>query len=159
MSSHETAQIATPEASQSGLTAVQTEALSALLSGETIKAAAELAGVDRSTVHRWLRDDWHFQAARNRGIEAIQAATITGLQALAQSALEAVQKSIRDGDQQTAINVLKGLGLLSGHQIVLRSGNPEVLREESEVCSREAASNLKIRGWSIFPHESGAQEP
>lgn len=153
MSSDETAQIATLKASQGGLTAIQTEVLSALLSGESIKAAADLAGVDRSTVHRWLRDDWHFQAARNRGIKAIQAATITGLQALAQSALEVVQKSILEGDQQTAINVLKGLGLLSGQQIVLRSGNPEVLREEYEVCRREAASNLKIRGWGIFPHE------
>ena len=153
MSSDKTAHIATPEASQGGLTAMQSEVMSALLSGETIKAAAELAGVDRSTVHRWLRDDWHFQAARNRGIAAIQGATITGLQALAQSALEVVQKSILDGDQQTAINVLKGLGLLSGQQIVLRSGNPEVLREDIEVCRREAASSLKIRGWGIFPHE------
>ena len=159
MSCDETAPIATLEASHSGLTAIQSEVLSALLSGETIKAAAELADVDRSTVHRWLRDDWDFQAARNRGIEAIQSATITGLQALAQSALEAVQNSIRDGDQQTAINVLKGLGVLSGHQLTPRSGNPDVLREESEVRSREAASNLKIKGWSIFPHESGAQEP
>jgi len=153
MSSDKTAQITTLEANQSGLTASQIEVLSALLSGETIKAAAELAGVDRSSVHRWLRDDWKFQAARNRGIEAIQAATIAGLQSLAQSALEVVQKAIRDGDQQTAINVLKGVGLLSGHQIVPRSGNPEVLREESEVCRREAASNLKIRGWGVFPHE------
>ena len=153
MSSDKTAQITTLDANQSGLTAIQVEVLSALLSGETIKAAAELAGVDRSSVHRWLRDDWNFQAARNRGIEAIQAATITGLQALAQSALEAIQKAILDGDQQTAINVLKGLGLLSGQQVVLRSGNPEVLREEHEVCRREAASNLKIRGWGIFPHE------
>jgi hypothetical protein len=159
MSCDETAPIATLEASRNGLTVIQSEVLSALLSGETIKAAAELADVDRSTVHRWLRDDWHFQAARNRGIEAIQSATITGLQALAQSALEVVQESIRDGDQQTAINVLKGLGLLSGEQIVLRSGNPGVLREESEVCTREAASNLKIRGWNIFPHESGPQAP
>ena len=159
MSSDKTAHIATPEASQSGLTAMQSEVMSALLSGETIKAAAELAGVDRSTVHRWLRDDWHFQAARNRGIDAIQTATITGLQALAQSALEVIQKAISDGDQHTAINVLKGVGLLSRHQLTPRSGNPDVLREESEVRSREAASNLKIRGWSIIPHESGAQEP
>lgn len=151
MNIYESAQIATPDTRQDALTAVQIEALSALLSGETIKTAAEVAGVDRSTVHRWLRDDWHFQAARNRGIEAIQTATITGLQSLAQSALEAVQKSIHDGDQQTAINVLKGLGLLSGHQIVSRSGDPEVLREESEVCRREAESSLKIRGWSLFP--------
>lgn len=154
MSSYKTAQITTLEANQSGLTAIQVEALSALLSGETIKAAAELTGVDRSSIHRWLRDDWNFQAARNRGIEAIQAATIAGLQSLAQSALEVIQDSIRDGDQQTAINVLKGVGLLSGHQFVPRSGNPDVLREESEVRRREAASNLKLRGWSIFPHDS-----
>lgn len=159
MNSDKTAQITTLEASQNELTAIQIEVLSALLSGETIKAAAKLAGVDRSSVHRWLRDDWNFQAARNRGIEAIQAATIAGLQTLAQSALEVIQESIRDGDQQTAINVLKGVGLLSGHQFVPGSGNSDVLREESEIRRREAASNLKLRGWSIFPHESDTQVP
>ena len=52
MSNDETAQFAILEASQSGLTAVQTEALSALLSGKTTKGAAELVNVDHSTVHR-----------------------------------------------------------------------------------------------------------
>lgn len=150
MSSNETAQFATVDAGLCELTVVQIDALSALLSGETIKTAAELAGVDRSTVHRRLKDDWHFQAARNSGIQAIHAAIITGLQALAQDASKTVRESIRAGDQQTAINVLKGLGLLSGRHANLGSANPDVLREESEVSAREAASNLKIRGWSIL---------
>ena len=150
MRDDKTAQIATLETSQSGLSAIQIAALSALLSGETIKAAAESAGVDRSSIHRWLREDWNFQAARNRGLEAIQAATMAGLHSLAQSALEVVRGAIAEGDQQAAISVLKGLGLLSGRQTVTRSGNAEVLREEYEVRRREAASDLKLRGLTTF---------
>ena len=67
MSNNEIAQFATPEVKQNGLTAVQFATLSALLSGLTMKAATELASVDLSTVHSWLRDDWHFRAATIHG--------------------------------------------------------------------------------------------
>ncbi|HEV2293877.1 MAG TPA: hypothetical protein VGR35_08465 [Tepidisphaeraceae bacterium] len=39
-----------------GLTPAQATALDALLSGTSVKATAELAGVDRRTVHRWLTE-------------------------------------------------------------------------------------------------------
>ena len=97
-----------------------------------------------------FRDDWQFQAARNRGARAIQAATITSLQALAQAAVGVVHQSIQDGDHKTAINVLKGLGLLSGREIDWGPTDPELLREESEVRAREKKSDLKIRGLGIF---------
>jgi AcrR family transcriptional regulator len=44
----------------------QTRALGALLGGATITAAAEAAGVERTTIYRWLRDDVAFQGAYNR---------------------------------------------------------------------------------------------
>ena len=47
-----------PQNATSGgnLTPPQEKALAALLSGKTVTAAAEAAGVDRTTVYRWLRD-------------------------------------------------------------------------------------------------------
>ena len=48
------------------LTAQQERVLERLLTGETVTAAAEAEGVDRSTVHRWRREDLAFQAAYNQ---------------------------------------------------------------------------------------------
>ena len=47
------------------LGARQTRALAELLGGSTVTSAAKAAGVDRSTVHRWLREDFTFQASLN----------------------------------------------------------------------------------------------
>jgi hypothetical protein len=45
------------------LSGPQLTAMEGILSGQSITAAAEAAGVDRGTVHRWLRDDPDFRAA------------------------------------------------------------------------------------------------
>ncbi len=145
MNSDKRAQIDTDPTSEEKLSSSQIKALSALLAGETVIRAAEISQVDRSTVHRWLREDWEFQAARNRALRAIQDATNDSLLALAQDALDAVGAAIRDGDNQTAINVLKGLGFLSGSPIQYGSTDPEVLREESELLIRENNSARKQR--------------
>ena len=42
--------------SEPALEPKQVRALERLLAGSTVAQAAEAAGVDRSTVHRWLRD-------------------------------------------------------------------------------------------------------
>ena len=139
------AQIATDLTDEDNLSSSQIKALSALLAGETVVRAAEISQVDRSTVHHWLRDDWEFQAARNRAHRAIQEATRTSLLALTQDALDAVGAAISNGDIQTAINVLKGLGFLSGSQIQVGSPDPEVLKEESDLLTRENNSVRKQR--------------
>jgi hypothetical protein len=50
-----------------GLSPTQETGLAALLTGATVTAAADAAGVDRATVHRWLKDDFTFLVAYNRG--------------------------------------------------------------------------------------------
>src|SRR5438046_1747190 len=57
-------QNATPAGTLSG---TQERALTMLLSGKSITDAATAAEVDRTTVHRWLKEDFGFQAALNRG--------------------------------------------------------------------------------------------
>ena len=44
----------------------QQAVLERLLAGETVTAAARAAKVDRSTVHRWLKEDYTFGAAYNQ---------------------------------------------------------------------------------------------
>jgi transposase-like protein len=45
------------------LSPCQLAALEALLAGKTVTDAAAAAGVDRSTLHAWLKTDFPFQAA------------------------------------------------------------------------------------------------
>lgn len=144
MNSCKKAQIATDQTGEEKLSPSQIMVLSAILAGETIVRAAEISQVDRSTVHRWLREDWEFQAARNRALLAMQEATATSLLALAQSALDTVAAAINDGDTPTAVNVLKGLGFLSGSPIRLGSRDPDVLKKESELVVRENSSELRL---------------
>ena len=140
MTSDRRAQIATDPTDQVDLSSSQMKALSALLAGETVIRAAEISQVDRSTVHRWLRDDWAFQAALNRAHLAIQEATRTSLIAIAQDALQTVGTAISNGDTRTAIIVLKGLGFLSGSPAQYGSADPKVLREESDLSTLENRS-------------------
>src|SRR5215510_15130517 len=56
-------QNATPTTGPSPL---QHQAILALAGGASITSAAEAAGVDRSTIYRWLRDDAAFVVELNR---------------------------------------------------------------------------------------------
>jgi hypothetical protein len=51
--------------SSSSLSITQCRALENLMNGQTISDAARAAGVGRTTIHRWMRDDAEFQAAYN----------------------------------------------------------------------------------------------
>jgi len=64
----------TPEA----LTSQQERALDRLLTGATITAAAQAVNADRSTLHRWLREDPQFQATYNRRRRELQEAPTAG---------------------------------------------------------------------------------
>ncbi len=62
---HETQQISTPHGTGYELNSKQLIVLEQLVAGATITHAAETGAVDRSTVHRWLREDYAFLAAYN----------------------------------------------------------------------------------------------
>jgi hypothetical protein len=131
-------QNATDEGEPGKLTTLQLQVLAALLSGSTATAAAEVAGVDRTSVHRWLRHDWGFQAALNRGRRELQDGLQAHLERVAERAVQAVSDAIEAGDLRAALAVLKGLGFLGGHPAEIGGDDPGILRKESELASREA---------------------
>ena len=55
-----------------GVSAKQARAIDQLVTGATVTEAAKAAGVGRSTLHRWLREDWNFQAAHNAARRDLQ---------------------------------------------------------------------------------------
>lgn len=128
----------------------QAQALAALLGGATITSAAEAAGVDRTTLHRWLREDFSFQAAYNglrcdlrREIEA-------RLDNVANAALGTVSAAVDAGDVRAALAVLRGTGVFAGSCPSIGPDDPAEVEEETELAARERASNRLLRRAMII---------
>ncbi len=88
--------------------------------------------MNRATVHRWLKDDFVFQAVVNQGRRELRDALETRLMKLASEAVSCVEQAIIDGDGKTALTLLKGLGLLRGKPISIPSGDPDELQDQHE---------------------------
>ena len=99
------------------LTAQQAGVLERLLAGDTVTAAAKAGKVDRSTVHRWLREDPEFQAAYNQRRRELQEAYAARMLSLADHAIASVEHAITNGDVRASMKLLDGLGLLSPPEI------------------------------------------
>lgn len=99
-----------------GLSPVQETVLAALLAGQKITDAAKAAGVDRTTIYRWLKDSDRpaFRCALNRGRRELRQATRARLLALADKAVDSLEVAFAEGDGKAALALLKGLGLLRG---------------------------------------------
>ena len=114
------------------LTSTQLAALEALIAGATVTAAAGTAGVNRVTVHRWLRDDFSFQAAFNQARRDLREAAMARLLKLGDLAVGTVQEAVEQGDVRVAVAVLKGLGLLSERAIEVGPCDPKKLNSLAE---------------------------
>ncbi len=102
------------EAGDDGLSPAQELALDALLAAKSVVEAAQAAGVSRTTLHRWLRDDCVFIASLNESRGALHSHVRTKLLALASAATETVERAISEGDAKTAVALLRGMGCLPG---------------------------------------------
>ena len=95
---------------QSDINAQKQRAILLLLEGATITKTAETIGVDRSTMHRWLREP-HFIAERNRRAKEAREACQERLRHLADAAVEVVGKAVESGNLKAALSLLKIVGL------------------------------------------------
>ncbi len=98
-----------------GLSAKQARALDQLVTGATVTKAAQAAGVGRSTLHRWLREDWNFQAVHNAARRDLQQEVESRLLSPAHAACEAVATAIEEGDARVALAILRGRWLLRAY--------------------------------------------
>jgi len=103
-------------------------AIESLISGKSMTAAAEAAGVNRATLWRWLHKDPDFQATLNSykkdAVEQVQA-QLAGLSTLA---ISAVKKALQAGDAKTGLALLRGLGALDGNRPEPPSDDVQELR-------------------------------
>ena len=105
-----------------------------LIAGESITAAAKQAGIRRETVHRWMREDYEFQAALHRLRRELQESIGAQVLATSRRAAETVDKAVADGDVKAALQVLRGTGMLSGDRARAGSEDPSHLKDDAEVA-------------------------
>lgn len=127
----------------------QTLAVEQLATGATIVRTAEVVGVSRETVHRWIREDWNFQAAVNATRRDIQDAVARRLLALAEKALTNVALAIDRGDVKASLAILKGLGVLDGAAPQVGSDDPSALADEAELQDRETRMARALRSVAL----------
>ena len=89
----------------------QSIAIDALVSGSTHLEAAKLAGVQRSTVTGWCNKNIIFIAEWNRRRKQRLTAAGERLHEVTGAALDAVAKSINDGDTVTALALVRIVGV------------------------------------------------
>ena len=129
---------ATQNEERKPITPDQIRVLERLLAGETVTAAAKAVGVDRSTLHRWLRDDFEFQAALNRWKRELSNAVQARLLAITHKAAQTVENAVDQGNLTASLAVLKGMGALSGTPVSSGCEDPKILSEEAELAREEA---------------------
>jgi hypothetical protein len=96
--------------------------LGALLAGDTVTTAAKRAKVSRATVHNWLNEQNFRDEFDKRHAQLIDRAQVR-LQSLADRAVDVVATALKRGDAKTALQLLKGLELLSPNPTSLGRAN------------------------------------
>ena len=123
----------------------QQAALEGLLAGLTVTAAAKAARVGRETLHRWLREDFQFQAAHARQQREVSEAASQRISGLATDAVGTVADAIASGDVQASLAILKGLGLLPQSRAIYGSEDPVELERGSNLAALERENRQRSR--------------
>jgi transposase-like protein len=107
------------------LTVAQESALDLLIMGQSDAAVGRAVGVDRATVWKWRHEHPVFAAELERRRGALFYEGQERLRALALQAVEAVEAALAKKNVRVALEVLKGIGLLSGHPSPILAQDPE----------------------------------
>lgn len=126
----------------------QLTVLEALLAGSTITDAAATVGVSRTTVHRWLKDDYLFRAEVNAARHALRQTSLARLDALCERSIEVLRGALdQSSDTRIALEVLKGCGVLGGDRTV---GTLDAELLEAESRSETEGRLARISDGRIF---------
>lgn len=135
------AQNGTPQPGKSpdlpALEASQLTFVEALTAGATMTAAAEAAGVSRTTAHRWLKLP-AVRAEMNGRREEVRNRSRARLLALADDAITTIANAVAAGDVKTSLVVVRSLGLLG--EIVV--GEVEAVQIEKADAQKKAFDDI-----------------
>src|SRR6266403_5952986 len=97
--------------SDAGLSPVQAQVIEALAQGQTVSAAAEKAGVHRTTIHHWIRNEPQFKAAVQTAQAEYAAEVNDGIRELAAHALLTLHDLLRDPATPHAVRLKTALAI------------------------------------------------
>ena len=98
--------------SDAGLSPVQAQVIEALAQGQTVSAAAEKAGIHRTTIHHWIRNQPQFKAAVRTAQSEYAAEVNDGIHELAAHALLTLHDLQRDPATPHAVRLKTALAIL-----------------------------------------------
>ena len=134
----------------STLDATQIAVLEALVGGCSITDAADGAGVSRTTVHRWLKDDYLFRAEINAARDGLRQTSLARLDALCERSIEVLKGALdQTSDTRIALEVLKGCGVLGGDRRIGTS-DAELLEAEEQAEVKERKTRSQERSLFSF---------
>jgi transposase-like protein len=107
------APVSPAEAMSMALSPPQRLAIQMLTSGRTLVAAATAAGVNRTTLYRWLKGDPAFQAAYNAWQKDMRDTARGRILALSDLAINTVARAMTQGDTRAALRILQATGALN----------------------------------------------
>jgi hypothetical protein len=102
----------TRNGSQRNETGKHERAITALVAGATMQAAADAAGVDRTTLWRWMREDAAFIAEYNQARADQRDAVQAELRSLATDALAVVRGMLQDDEAPPALRLRAAMAVL-----------------------------------------------
>ncbi|MGA2400970.1 MAG: hypothetical protein ABSG91_04595 [Syntrophobacteraceae bacterium] len=83
----------------------KTRALSALLSCKSVEEAAQQAGVSKTTLFRWLREDEEFQSEYTKAGSQLMEEVLRQLQQICTGAVETLADVMADGEATASSRV------------------------------------------------------
>jgi len=126
------------------LSPAQKMAIEVMLSGNTMIAAANAAGVTRKTLYNWLHRDAKFQAAYNAWQADAMTSARSRLLGMADYAVDTLEREVRR-NPQIALAIVKSLGMLD--RPTPGSTDPEEIEEQMETEGQRSAT---VRGEAMF---------
>jgi transposase-like protein len=118
----------------------QQAVLEGLVMGKSVTEVAQAAGVGRTTIYRWLKNDPAFRAAYNQWHEQMQENTRSRLLMMLDKATGALEKALEAGNSQAALELLRGMGALK--QRAVGPTDAEEIRRRGDVEKRR--TNLEL---------------
>jgi len=137
----------------SKLSAAQRVVLEHLGGGTSIQETAKTTGVGRRTIHYWLKDDEKFAAAFNAWKRAVLESGRARALAMSDAALETIQGAIAKGNVNAAVQVAKGLGLLSRPKIGPEGAGDVAVGRALKAKRRSIRMNNKVTEVMVATHE------
>jgi transposase-like protein len=135
--------VETKELAVRELGADQRAALESLLVGKSITETARSVGISRTTLYDWMRSDPTFRAAYNKWHDSLRESCQSRLLNLTDKATDAVEKALEAGDARTALQLLKGMGLIGERKI--GPTDAEEIRATMELEQQRRNLDLKMR--------------